>query len=187
MPKENSGLQVLTEGELKLDEWKLEVRNSGRSNLGTLAFGTGDEEMKTGNAETLEAETWEGRQLAAGKGKLVKREAWDAGSCGCLQKQIHSDRLTCLNRTHGMTNTPAWVSWKSMRDRCRNPNAPKFNHYGGRGIKVCPQWESFLVFLEDMGERPVNTTLDRVDVNGMYEPSNCRWATHKEQRENRRH
>ena len=111
----------------------------------------------------------------------------EKASCGCLQKQIYSERMLVLNKTHGMTNTPTWRSWLSMRDRCRNPNAPKFNHYGGRGIKVCPQWESFAEFLKDMGERPINTTLDRVDVNGMYEPSNCRWATHVEQRANRRH
>ena len=111
----------------------------------------------------------------------------EKASCGCLQKQIYSERMSALNKTHGMTNTPTWRSWKSMRERCSNQNAPKFNHYGGRGIKVCLQWERFVVFLKDMGERPTNTTLDRVDVNGMYEPSNCRWATHKEQRANRRH
>ena len=111
----------------------------------------------------------------------------DKASCGCLQKQIHSNRMSCLNKTHGMTNTPTWRSWKAMRQRCSNPNALKFNNYGGRGIKVCLQWENFAVFLKDMGERPIHTTLDRVDVNGMYEPSNCRWATHVEQRANRRH
>ena len=114
------------------------------------------------------------------------RHRSEKASCGCLQKQIHSERMSCLNKKHGMTNTPTWKSWVSMRERCRNPNAPKFAHYGGRGITVCQQWEDFQVFLKDMGERPAGTSLDRIDVNGMYAPSNCRWATHKEQRHNRR-
>lgn len=114
------------------------------------------------------------------------RHKGEKASCGCLQKQIHSDRMSCLNKTHGMTNTPTWRSWISMHDRCRNPNAPKFKHYGGRGIRVCDAWGNFRVFLSDMGERPNGKTLDRINVDGMYEPSNCRWATHKEQRHNRR-
>lgn len=114
------------------------------------------------------------------------RNRGSKASCGCLQKQIHSERMKAINYKHGMTYTRAWRSWSSMHDRCRNPNAPKFAHYGGRGIKVCDQWKEFEQFLIDMGERPEGTTLDRINVNGMYEPSNCRWATHKEQRHNRR-
>jgi hypothetical protein len=73
-----------------------------------------------------------------------------------------------------------------MLDRCKNPNAPKFHHYGGRGITVCDRWLTFENFYADMGERPTDLTLDRINVDGNYEPANCRWATHKEQRANRR-
>lgn len=97
-----------------------------------------------------------------------------AQSCGCY----HLERVT----SHGMTNTRTFKSWHSMIDRCTNPNNPSFDKYGGRGISICKGWrESFESFLADMGERPDGKSLDRVDVNGNYEPSNCRWATALEQ------
>jgi hypothetical protein len=73
-----------------------------------------------------------------------------------------------------------------MTGRCENPENVGFEHYGARGILVCEQWHAFDAFLADMGERPVGTTLDRVDVNGNYEPGNVRWATRREQRWNTR-
>lgn len=88
--------------------------------------------------------------------------------------------------THGMRNTPEYSSWASIIQRCYNPNRGVFSHYGGRGIKVCERWLSFANFFADMGPKPSpDHSIDRYpDQNGDYEPTNCRWATQKQQMRN---
>lgn len=73
-----------------------------------------------------------------------------------------------------------------MRQRCNNPNSDQWKWYGGRGISICERWDNFTLFLEDMGERPQGHSIDRINPDGNYEPSNCRWATPKQQAENNR-
>ena len=94
-------------------------------------------------------------------------------SCGCYR----SSRMTEQNTKHGMVNTPEWMSWSAMLSRCYNENSIGYKNYGGRGIVVCERWRnSFENFYIDMGIRPsADYTLDRKDVNGNYEPNNCRW------------
>ena len=89
--------------------------------------------------------------------------------------------------THGMRNTPIYNVWRNMRQRCLNPNHPRYADYGGRGITVCDRWhDSFETFHADVGDMPAGMTLDRIDNDGNYESSNVRWATRADQNRNQR-
>jgi hypothetical protein len=86
--------------------------------------------------------------------------------------------------THGWYGTPTYRTWWAMIQRCTYPKHPGWKYYGGRGIRVCKRWMTFVNFLADMGERPAGKTLDRIKNGRGYWKSNCRWATRAEQRRN---
>ena len=109
-------------------------------------------------------------------------------SCGCL----HEETIAKGRHKHGdarkKARAPEYAVWANMIGRCERPSVQRFKHYGGRGITVCRRWrDSYEAFLSDMGRKPTpKHSIDRIDVNGNYEPGNCRWATSAQQRANQR-
>lgn len=117
-----------------------------------------------------------------GTEKVVRAQCLKSGatqSCGCYQRDVRQRPWK-----HGMTYKPIYRLWVSMVDRCTRQNVPNYPLYGGRGIRVCERWMTFENFYADMGDRPEGMSLDRIDSDGNYEPSNCRWATAKQQANN---
>ena len=127
-------------------------------------------------------------------GNITYKPGWEVTrghttSCGCLWLEKTKESMT----THGKTKTRLYRVWKGMRGRCNNPKNHAYERYGGRGIKVCEEWQDFSAFEEwamKNGYDPLAPkgvkTIDRIDVNGDYSPSNCRFVDYKTQSENRR-
>lgn len=123
-----------------------------------------------------------------GNSKVISSQdllSGNTNSCGCFRKEKNRD----LNQTHKMTGTRLYVIWKGMKERCYRHTSPKYKDYGGRGIAICDEWKNDFQAFHDWAIShgyAENLTIDRINNDGGYEPSNCRWATIAEQNKNKR-
>lgn len=106
-------------------------------------------------------------------------------SCGCLQRE-YTQSMGMSKRKHGLSRSKEESAWRHMLQRCYSEKSAQYKNYGARGIVVCDRWKNFQNFIEDIGLSPSRLhSLDRINVNGNYSKENCRWATQKEQQQNR--
>lgn len=159
------------------------ARRSGRSDLSGHRFGRLTVLARAENSRNGDAQ-WRcqcdcGAQTTATTSNL---RSGNTSSCGCFRAE--KKRLTAT--THGGVGTRVYSVWKSMIQRCTNPNNPRWASYGGRGITVCVAWQTFENFRRDMGDPPAGASIDRIDNDRGYEPGNCEWSTGQDQNRNKR-
>lgn len=120
-----------------------------------------------------------------GATKVIRSQSVRIGntiSCGCFMAQSVAIRHT----THGLSKDPCYQVWHAMMSRCYDEENSNYKNYGGRGISVCERWKTMELFISDNSPRPEGMSIDRINVNGNYEPGNVRWATDEMQNRNRR-
>lgn len=148
--------------------YKLTGQKFGRLHVITEAYKTRNGIMWECRCECGTVKPISGSKLVSGSTR----------SCGCLR----IERVT----THGLSKTPTYVAWREMLSRCIYPNNRSYPNYGALGISVCARWLKFINFHADMGDRPLNHSIDHKRVTGNYNLDNCKWSTKSEQQRNKR-